>query len=163
MAIQRYKSSKKGVKQLIGFFAFMMLVVIVVAVGPKTTIGNLLEALVIFILMFSILAFSVWASYIEIDETKRTIMYCNWPMKSEPVSIDKIIQVGYPQQNYVVKSLDSFVYIWYDDPKNPDRDKYIKIRDMQFDPQTIIQVATDLKKLNPQIKFDDKLKELVKS
>ncbi len=90
-------------------------------------------------------------------------MYCNWPIKSEVVPVDKIIQIGYPKQNYVVNSLNSFVYIWYDDPKKPGKDKYVKIKDAQFDLKTIIQVAADLKKLNPQIKFDEKLKELIKS
>ncbi len=116
-----------------------------------------------FIALFSALTFMLWASYIEIDDEKRTIIYCNWPIKSEVVPVDKIIQIGYPEQNYIVKSLNSFVYIWYDDPEKPGKDKYVKIKDAQFDPQTIIQVATDLKKLNPQVKFDNKLEELIKS
>ncbi len=53
--------------------------------------------------------------------------------------------------------------VWYDDPEKPGKDKYVKVKDAQFELQTIIQVALELKRLNPQVKFDNKLEGLIKS
>lgn len=163
MALRKYKSSKEGVRVTAIFFVIMLVIIALISRTPQTETRNYVEAMGGFVIMFSVLLFMLKSSYIEIDEAKRTIMYCNWPIKSEVVPVDKIIQIGYPEQNYIVHSLNSFIYIWYDDPEKPGKDKYVKVKDAQFELQTIIQVALELKRLNPQVKFDNKLEGLIKS
>ncbi len=74
MEINKYKSSRKGIKATVIFFVLFILVVIVVAPGPKTTPKDFFEMVAGFIALFSALTFMLWASYIEIDDEKRTII-----------------------------------------------------------------------------------------
>ncbi len=160
MQIIRYKSSREGLKATIIFFIFLIVVIAIVAPGPETKFVDLIQGIGGLVAMFAVLAYMLRSSYIDIDEEKRTIMYCNWPIKSKKIPIEKIIQIGFPKQNYIIRSIGSFVYIWYDDPNNPGKDKYVKIKDTQFDKEILAQVGKKLKIINPNIKFGSEFQAL---
>jgi hypothetical protein len=158
--IKRYKSSKKAGAFLAIFLLALIGIVLIVNAGETAT-KDLIESIVILIAVFGFLVVNVLFSRIEIDDEKRTVFYRNGIIKSKAVPIDKIIQVGYPKQNYIIRSVNSFLYVWYDDPDKPGRDAYVKIRDAQFAPQTLAEMGRQLKSINEDIKFDNTFSRLL--
>ena len=144
----KYKSSKTAVKALALIFIIIFLTGLLLSIDPQSTLISITRGTMIFAVIFGFILSAVQHSYIEINETQRTIMYSNWPIKSRKVPIDKIIQIGYPKQNYIIHSINPFVYIWYDDPQSPGEDRYIKIKNTQFDPETLNQLDLPIPMVN---------------
>jgi len=155
--IHLYKSSKKAIIGLVIAFGFVLLFASFLSLGSGSTPQNSFKWMGILLILFALVVFGVSLSKIEIDDEARTISLRNNYRAYGPVPIDKIIRVGRPQQNYVAKSINSFVYILYDDPSHPGEDAYLKIPDIQFGPQTISQVVRKLKELNGDIELDAQL------
>jgi hypothetical protein len=158
-----YKSSKKVVAILSLFFIILILIILGVNTDSSSSVKNIAEAVIILIVVYGFILLSISISKVEIDKEKNTITYRNGLVASDHVLINKVLQIGYPKQNYIVRSLNSFIYIWYDDPNQPGKDCYIKIRDAQFDSHTIANMVDDLRHINPNIKLDLELAELLKN
>jgi hypothetical protein len=156
-----YKSSKTSAAIVAILFSLIILGALLAGLFSRSNAKNLLEGIGLLIIVFSLIVFGGLLSRVEIDENTKTIVYRQNYIFHRPVSIDKILQIGFPKQNYVVKSLNSFIYIWYDDPDKPGKDQYIKIRDVQFAPRTIATIVTDLRHINPNIKLDQQMAQLV--
>jgi len=161
--MHRYNSSKKVVKILAWIFGIIFLLILTINFNSQTTVRDLFIAALIFFVVFGTILFAVSRSFIEINEEQRTMRYCNWPIKTKVVPVDKIIRLGYPKQNYIFRSVGSFIYVLYDDPENPGKDKHIQIKDAQFDKKILAEWGKELKKINPKIEFESEFSQKILS
>ncbi len=92
-------------------------------------------------------------SYVEIHDGD--LKYVNMLVERKTIPITNIIRLGYPRQNWI--ALYSYMYVLYDDPKQPGKDKYMKIIRGQFDEKTLSKIASDLKRINPDIEIEKEL------
>jgi hypothetical protein len=160
--IQTYKSSQKVMRGSAVLFSLVLVAVGILVATSNPSINSVVEGIGLFLLIFIVILFGVSLSKIEVDTEHKNISYRNNYKSYKPVPIDKIIQIGYPRQNYVVRSLNPFIYVWYDDPERPGTDRYLKITYTQFDPAVLAEVVKQLKSLNPHIKLDAGVESLLK-
>jgi len=120
--------------------------------------GNLLRGALVYGVTVMAIVLMVIFNYVEI--TGSEVICYRFPFTYR-APIKNVIGLGFPKQNYVSETYSSFMYIWYDDPKNPGSDKYINIKRGQFDDKTLVKIATDLKASSPDIKIDEKLQQLI--
>lgn len=119
---------------------------------------NILIGAAAYIVMIALGAATVIVNYVEVTD-KETIYY-RFPFTYR-APIQKIIKMGFPKQNYISQTYSSFMYVWYDDPKRPGVDQYIKIKQGQFDDRTLVKIARDIKAANPKVEVDEKLQKLI--
>jgi ABC-type transport system involved in multi-copper enzyme maturation permease subunit len=160
--IHTYKSSQKVIRGSAVLFGLVLVAVGILVAISNPSINSVVEAVGLFLLIFIIILFGVSLSKIEVDTDHNNISYRNNYKRYKPVPIDNIIQIAYPRQNYIARSLNPFIYVWYDDPERPGTDRYLKIADTQFDAAVLTEIVKQLKALNPRIKLDAGAENLLK-
>jgi len=121
--------------------------------------GNVLKSALVALSSLAIIALYSLARGVKLSDDE--LVYQGF-LTTRRAPIQKILGVGLPQQNWLAATYHAHMYVWYDDPKQPGRDRYIKLRRGLFDEATLVRLVLDIKKLRPDIKFDARMEAFIK-
>jgi hypothetical protein len=142
----KYRTSAK---KIVITLTIVFLLLVATTLGDRlvdTLKGDLFALVAIVILII----LGVQYSYVQID--RNNIRYVNLLVERRTVPIKNIIKIGYPKQSWY--ALYSYMYVLYDDPGQPGKDKVMKIIKGAFDENTLSKIAMDLKSTNPNIQVE---------
>lgn len=161
MADLVYRPSLKKVLSVTAGLLLIYFLLFLSAYGGNTrpAPGNALKSALVALSSLAIIALYSLAHGVRLSDNE--LVYHDFPA-TRRAPIQKILGVGLPQQNCLAATYHAHVYVWYDDPKQPGRDRYIRLRCGLFDETTLVRLALDIKRLRPEIKFDAKMEAFIK-